>query len=389
MTTDNHVRSTTLSVSNFGPIASAKVDLRPLSVFIGPSNTGKSYMAVLIYALHRFFSAYASNLGGSRLPFPTRAEIGIAPSSGRTRNFLSSEDIYNLLEWAGDMNLDQPARLRERLQNPELPESVAKLIRPALRGINQFSDALDEEVARCFGIEESANLIRYPGSGEAQVSLSLNALAGSDQGRSFRYDIGLSPRGIEIGAHIPDDLSLSVRPDTRGSSIVNPRWRVQREMNADPSGERRAVQIVGSLSGAVMSNIVNPVAVDAYYLPADRAGVMHAHRVVVRSLIARASRAALRPELPLPVLSGVLGDFLEQLIDLADHIHDFDCFKDDPSTRLEERILGGAVLLERGRDRLPFGCLSAWTLGPRFAANERFFDGVRNGSCSVVSSLPR
>ena len=45
-----------LEVANFGPIVEAKIDLRPLTVFVGPSNTGKSYLAILIYALHRFFS---------------------------------------------------------------------------------------------------------------------------------------------------------------------------------------------------------------------------------------------------------------------------------------------------------------------------------------------
>ena len=43
----------TINVKDFGPIASGKVDLRPLSIFIGPSNTGKSYLAGLLYALHR------------------------------------------------------------------------------------------------------------------------------------------------------------------------------------------------------------------------------------------------------------------------------------------------------------------------------------------------
>ena len=48
----------TLEVTNFGPITEAKIDLRPLTVFVGPSNTGKSYLAVLIYALHRHFSQH-------------------------------------------------------------------------------------------------------------------------------------------------------------------------------------------------------------------------------------------------------------------------------------------------------------------------------------------
>ena len=44
-----------IEVQDFGPIVHAKLDLRPMTVFIGPSNTGKSYLAILLYALHRFF----------------------------------------------------------------------------------------------------------------------------------------------------------------------------------------------------------------------------------------------------------------------------------------------------------------------------------------------
>ncbi len=44
-----------LAVKNFGPIGSADIALRPLTVFVGESNTGKTYLAALIYALHRTF----------------------------------------------------------------------------------------------------------------------------------------------------------------------------------------------------------------------------------------------------------------------------------------------------------------------------------------------
>ena len=46
-----------LEAKNFGPIVEAKVDLRPFTLFVGPINPGKSYLAVLIYALHRIFGA--------------------------------------------------------------------------------------------------------------------------------------------------------------------------------------------------------------------------------------------------------------------------------------------------------------------------------------------
>ena len=57
-----------LSVTNFGPIAEGKIELRPMTVFVGPSNTGKSYLAILIYALQRYFSDVALSGRGPRFP---------------------------------------------------------------------------------------------------------------------------------------------------------------------------------------------------------------------------------------------------------------------------------------------------------------------------------
>ena len=42
-----------IAVENFGPIKKGTVDLKPLTVLIGPSNSGKSYMSTLIYSVLR------------------------------------------------------------------------------------------------------------------------------------------------------------------------------------------------------------------------------------------------------------------------------------------------------------------------------------------------
>ena len=58
-----------INVRNFGPIESANVDLKPLTVFVGKSNTGKTYLATLLYALHQ-------ELGGfPRLPYSLNPDI--------------------------------------------------------------------------------------------------------------------------------------------------------------------------------------------------------------------------------------------------------------------------------------------------------------------------
>jgi len=44
-----------IEIENFGPIASGSFELRPLTLFIGPNNTGKSYAATLAHSIVRQF----------------------------------------------------------------------------------------------------------------------------------------------------------------------------------------------------------------------------------------------------------------------------------------------------------------------------------------------
>ena len=354
MTTTNNTHPMTLTVSNFGPISDASIDLRPLSVFIGPSNTGKSYMAVLIYALHRFLATYSADLKGSGRPIPTRYNPSMRPPYRLEGYDLSSSAVISIMEWASDMNLDRRSPGFQPLPTFDLPESIASPIRSVLKGIHLSSDVLDEELARCFGIDECSALVQHPGRSVARISLGFQPGGELDRKVPFRYDVGLSEVGTRIDATIPDDIPLRVAPDTRIRDIAPNRWRFTGRPNQSNDAERNAAEIVSSLSGTIIADMVNSVASSAYYLPADRAGVMHAHRVVVRSLIARASRAGLRREIPLPTLSGVLGDFLEQLVDMADFPSSrFRRPRNGLSRHLEESMLRGSVSLEQGDTDYP------------------------------------
>lgn len=52
--TDGTADRIRIEVSDFGPVGDAAFDLRPLTIFLGPSNAGKSYLALLIHALHQY-----------------------------------------------------------------------------------------------------------------------------------------------------------------------------------------------------------------------------------------------------------------------------------------------------------------------------------------------
>ena len=70
---------------------------------------------------------------------------------------------------------------------------------------------------------------------------------------------------------------------------------------------------------------------------------MHAHRVVVGALVQRAASAGLRPGTPVPALSGVLADFLEELIGLNQAPFRERRLGNRFARRLERDLLDGSV----------------------------------------------
>ena len=331
MTTTFNAKPLELTVSNFGPIAEASIELRPMSVFVGPSNTGKSYMAVLIYALHKFFSDY------------WRYRI-----QRQSRN-LSKKNVATILAWAQEEHSDLQRAKRGQSSLIELPESIAALVRSfLLHNIQHSEDFLENEIVRCFGVDKAKDLIRHSSDSQTLFSLCCNFLetGGNDL---FRYNVALTKHGPKIDASIPNIL-----PQIRGdSTLFLEDWINKIELEKDREIRWSVEELLSELSGVVVSNISAPLNRPAYYFPADRAGVMHAHQVAVRGLISSASRTALRRDSPMPVLSGVLGDFLEQLVRLADRWYWTQKSDNDLALRLEQALLKGTVRVERSQIDYP------------------------------------
>ena len=112
-------------MKDFGPISKAKIDLRPLTVFVGPSNTGKSYLAILIYALHRYFS-------GSRWP-----SYWMFDEDGLRK--LPRKTVGSLVEWAGQTIVDLDKVRSEK--SIVLPTPVMDVIRSGFRSPERGADA--------------------------------------------------------------------------------------------------------------------------------------------------------------------------------------------------------------------------------------------------------
>ncbi len=372
MATTHDSQNLELSVTDFGPIAKAKIDLRPLTVFVGPSNTGKSYMTVLIYALHQFFSAYSG-----RKNFGSFSHVKQHQSLD-----LSEHDISNIFAWAQE-TLSALETIEYLKPSPiELPESIAALVHSSLNNVAHLSEDLENEIARCFGVGKTKNLVRHPGNGETTLFLLHNISRKAGQNNPFGYKVTMTEQGSKIDPSIPNTMPLQMDIEYISGILSdwNADWLIEMEnfglrkvgsaeaanwkfdwlaemenmeLEEKKYAKRAPVALLRILANDIISEIVGPLSYPAYYLPADRAGVMHAHQVAVRGLIANASRVALRRDSPMPVLSGVLGDFLEKLVALASLTRRKPEDDNALALRMEQALLRGTVSVERSEIDYP------------------------------------
>ena len=312
-----------IDVKDFGPIAKASVDFRPLTVFIGQSNTGKSYLAILIYALHKCLSSSdaSPSLAGIRAGFPSTLAFS---RSG------SSELIKSLKEWAEGVSSDDPPS--------ELPKDVAKELRSVMEKTDWLSESITTEIRRCFGVDGIDELIRRTSHGRrGKVSLCVPQEDGSS---TLRYELKFNSRTIRLSADIPSLESLPYKIDfpkrfPKHLRRSNPIYRFE----------------LSQFLSRSFQFLIGPAGRSAFYLPADRTGVMHSHQVVVSALVQNASTAGLQPSTNLPMLSGVLADFLTLLIGIGPEGRSgrrLGPRRKSPELArgLEDSLLNGSVLLK-------------------------------------------
>ena len=331
MSTPTEEESLKLSVSNFGPIAKAEIDLRPLTVFVGPSNTGKSYLAILIYALHRFFSRYPGS-GDQRRYFPFFLR------NIKQHEIAGYDNVKKLVDWIMKVYPQGDAKSRSVDSVVQVPDFIVSMIHPLFHHLSDFGIFIAYEMTRSFGFADSARLIRYGNREGAKITL---------QFKPFEYELALKkrrPRGSV--SSISEGAPLYVNLHTKGmQTVLFLAYEFLHTPSSRDNDDRRkqnADSLIREFYGVVLSNIVNPLNNAVHYLPADRTGVMHAQRAVIASLIERASYPGLQHNTAFPALSGVLADFLEQLVDFGEPRRQRNN-EEDLAAKLEQQILKGEI----------------------------------------------
>ena len=263
-----------IAVENFGPIEKAEIDLRPLTVFVGESNTGKTYLAALIYALQRNFEGISrvpwspyrifrlSQLHDSRLPGPATQAL---PEE--------AQEIFEKLTAAPSFKFS------------DLPQSVHDGLQADLGNPENLKD----ELRRCFDLESTSELIRFTENQNNPMKVSLKV---SEENQTL-WSVGISDSGSGIAASgfINKDVSLHSEDKNALREALNLRnWR----------------ELVHVFMWSAPAK--------SYYLPSARSGIMETHGVIASSLVDRATRVGLERFSEIPAFSGLIADFLKQTI---------------------------------------------------------------------------
>ena len=349
MVTASHIKPIRLEVSNFGPISEANVEFRPFTVFVGPSNTGKSYLAVLTYALHQFFGAYRGIARKRDLPGMSNS-LGLPLVDPIAQMALSVSDVDNLYAWAATerLRIDSAVQSDKVPADTDLPPEVSDLVRRALGEVGSLGAVLCDEIVRCFGFDTAGKLVRNLINDSPEFLMRTvvsDDVAGAE---AYRYEMDVDQTGARVRPTVPYFLPFTI---TENLSFP---WFFLSSDDAGARREHNARVHLAVFASAALSYSVGPLGRPAHYLPADRAGVMHAHQVAVRALIAGASRVALRPSPSVPALSGVLGDFLEQIVALGSaSIGDGNDENGDLARLLEAGLMKGSVRVEHSEIDYP------------------------------------
>ena len=318
-----------LTVENFGPIKKAtNITVSPMTIFVGPSNTGKSYLAILIYAVLKVLGS----------PRRDTFELEI------------NRDIKrNIVKIARD--------------NSEKPQVIIKKIGELMIDhwfifwANSIADELKKQIIYCFG-EEGKNMMENGGHPVIKISSHKNEFI--------------------LNLFSPDKSRLTIR---KKQEIINflsrTMERVYLKMPVQEGENNHIIYLISdwfleklTLILLEQSGLERSIQfARSHYLPAIRGGIMQSHRTLVSALIERAPMAGLDSRFsPIPLFSGVLSDFMNKLIHVSDAnkgSSGFHRFYSPPirkeekeklreiSDVLDNRILDGEIYAQSSETRYP------------------------------------
>lgn len=234
-----------LTLENFGPLVTAQVALKPLTVLVGPNNSGKSCASMMLWVLHHAASVWSTSLRRSA-------------ADAIDRLMHSSIDEATQVEWPSSESFVVPlfGRFADLLKpSANEPANDAALLEAILA--HRFGQTMQ----RVFSTEHAPRLVRQGGDSAAVVLRSARAAC------RFSLEAPAKPHSIRATQVAPPLSAAYLRE-----------MAVAREAGA-------AVPPFPLLRSANIAATLGPLARPAFYLPAARSGYFRVRRLLTAEVL--------------------------------------------------------------------------------------------------------
>ena len=309
-----------LNVENFGPIAEAQnVLIKPMTVFVGASNTGKSYLSTLLYAisrgldhvydrfpLERYFEHFPTIRSGFRdMPF--------APS-------ITPPDVLHhrqedVLRYDWDQSSDEVKRIVKSIH---------------MEWLAFASNSISSSITGFFDINRIDDLVTQPSHPHTQAFFNLCQHHGF-----FDWNIACKDGKPETNSrathiYLRESVAMILATETD-----------ERDTELNRFSMFQLFDAVATSFGAQFHSLYHMT-----YFPAARSGIIASHRTLNRNLIASVSRSGLDREAVVPY-NRIVNDFLENLLRIDPQNRNSDDLAAQLAEIIENSLMNGTV---RARD---------------------------------------
>lgn len=309
----------TVGVENFGPISKGKIGLKPLTIFIGPNNSGKSYAAMLIHSLFESFTeSYLP-----RLPFISKSHI--------------SFKVIDIDKFVGEFS-ELRKFINDLIEGKEIEvtkHTIDKVINKIFEGI--IEDGLNKEI---FGSYASPlkELVRI-GKRLFKLGINFNSYNIKLKYQRNRLKIEEYPQlNIRILVKLIDIPTYRYNVEVKGKKISIQMSERLRERGLDE--DFMFYRLVDSIFEVCTSYMLENIAIPCYYLPAARSGILQGHKALAASIVRKAPYVGIE-RFEIPKFSGVISDFISTVINLPREKGYLYKFAQD----FEEELIEGEIVI--------------------------------------------
>ena len=284
-----------IEAKDFGPISSGRITLKPLTLFIGPNNSGKTYAAMLV---HSIFESYT----------PSVLPKGVPPFF--RRSFFDMPEPRQILAKKLSTLTTQINSLEEG-EELEIPKLILEKVTDKIFD-ELYEKRLGEEIIRSYASPLS-KLIRI---GKKSFALKIHF-------NSYSIHLVCQKDNLKILEYPKSDIKIKVRVSREAEGIdihkgIEGEYSIQIGRDLRESEEEILVYLLAnSIFEICTSNLLENMAMPCYYLPAARSGILQGHKALAASIVKKAPYVGIE-RVEIPKFSGVVSDFISSVITLPE-----------------------------------------------------------------------